>query len=308
MKLAHAFLVAVLLPVIFGACSKRNDPVALCKDIEKAGGASGCAKSGVAGSTWQGATAAAAFKEPGTGAHKGTVLVYADEEKFRSVRKYVQENEALVASTTRVYVRDDTRTIVLLDVGYADADRVEKALDLIVLAAPPPPAQTGLPIAAPTATATATATATVTAMSTESATASRLGATITFPDCEWIVMEARDAGKILKSNSEYNEESKTTEGRFIQVHYKVTNKTSKEEMILDRPKIVDQKGREFGPVDMETFYVPKKAKSIGLDTLQPSIAKEYWTVIEVAADSRDLAFRVHGFTLIGPSRDVALGL
>ena len=303
MKSTRACLVAVLLPMIFGACSKRNDPVALCKDIEKAGGASGCAKSAVSGSTWQGATAAAQFNEPGTGAHKGTVLVYADEEKFRSVRKYVQEHEALVTSTTRVYVRDDTRTLVLLDVAYADADRVEKSLDLIVLAAPPPPAQTALPTAAPTVVTTATATATETAPAT-----SKLGVPVAFSDCEWIVIEARDAGKTLKSNSEFNEESKTTEGRLIQVHYKVTNNTSKEEMILDRPKIVDAKGRQFGPIDMESFFIPRKTKSIGLDTLQPSIAKEYWTVIEVPADSRDLAFRVHGFTLLGPTRDVPLGL
>jgi hypothetical protein len=302
MKLAHACLF-----VLFAACSKRNDPVALCKDIEKAGAASGCAKSAVSGSTWQGATSAAQFAEPGTGAHKGTVLVYTDEEKFRSVRKYVQENEGTVAAKTRVLVKDDTRTLVLLDVGYADADRVEKALDLIVLAAPPPPAQTALP----TAVATSTATTTGAATSTESAPSStaRLGERITLSDSEWIVMEARDAGKSLKSTSEFVEETKTTEGRLIQVHYKVTNNTSREQMILDRPKIVDQKGRQFGPVDMESFYVPKKTKTIGLDTLQPSLPKEYWTVIEVPADSRDLAFRVHGFDLVGgASRDVPLGL
>jgi hypothetical protein len=302
MKLSHAAVFAVLL-----ACSKRNDPVALCKDIEKAGGASGCAKSAVSGATWQGATSAAQFSEPGTGAHKGTVLVYTDDEKFRSVRKYVQEHEAEVATTTRVFVRDDTRTLVLVDVAYADADRVQHALDLIVLASPSPAAQTGLPSTVPTTAATTVATATTATMA-ESTFGAKLGIPVTFSDCEWIVVEARNAGKELKSNSEFNEDTKTTEGRLIQVHYKVTNNTSKEEMILDRPKIVDQKGREFGPIDMESFYVPKKSKTIGLDTLQPSIAKEYWTVIEVPADAHELAFRVHGFSLVGPTRDVPLGL
>ena len=304
MKLAHVFFVAMLL-----ACSKRNDPVALCKDIEKAGAASGCAKSGVSGSTWQGATAAASFNEPGTGAHKGTVLVYADDEKFSKVRKYVQDNEALVASTSRVYVRDDTRTIVLVDVAYADADRVQRALDMIVLASPPPPALTAVAATAPTAAATSS---TPTVVATESSTlfgsGSKLGERVSFADCDWVVMEARDAGRELKSNSEFNEETKETSGRFIQVHYKLTNTSSKEEMLLDRPKIIDAKGREFGPVDMESFFVPRKAKTVGLDTLQPSLPKEYWTVIEVAADARDLAFRVHGFDLLGPKRDVPLGL
>jgi len=303
MKRAGSFFLFALLV----ACSKRNDPVALCKDIEKAGAASGCAKSAVSGATWQGASSAAQFSEPGTGAHKGTVLVYSDEEKFRSVRKYVQENEATVAAKTRVYVRDETRTLVLLDVGYADADRVEKSLDLIVLAAPPPAAQ-ALAGAPPTTTTIATTPATATTTMAETTFGAKLGTPVSFADSEWIVIEARDAGKELKSNSEFNEETKITTGRFIQVHYKVTNKGSKEEMLLDRPKVVDGKGRQFGPVDMETFYVPKKAKSIGLDTLQPSIPKEYWTVIEVAADARDLSFRVHGFDLLGASKDVPLGL
>jgi hypothetical protein len=308
MKPVHVFAFAVLV-----ACSKRNDPVALCKDIEKAGAASGCAKTGVSGATWQGASAAAQFSEPGTGAHKGTVLVYPDEEKFRSVRKYVQDHEAEVTAKTRVYVRDDTRTLVLLDVAYADADRVEKSLDLIVLAAPPPPTPSAVPTIASTTTATSTATATATTPDTTDdtegpPTRARLGETITLSDSTWVVLEARDAGKVLASNSEFNEETKTTTGRFIQVHYRITNNGTKEEMLLDRPKLVDQKGRQFGPVDMETFYIPRKAKTVGLDTIQPSLPKEYWTVIEVPADSRDLAFRVHTFSLLGPTRDVPLGL
>ena len=102
-----------------------------------------------------------------------------------------------------------------------------------------------------------------------------------------------------------NEEEKKTEGRFVQIHYKVTNKGKKEEMLLDRPKVVDDKGREFGPIDMESFYVPAKAKTIGLDTLQPSMPKEYWTVIEVPADAKSLKFQVHGFSLLlDPVRSV----
>ena len=136
----------------------------------------------------------------------------------------------------------------------------------------------------------------------------KMGETVTFDDSEWIVVEAKDAGKKIKSNSEFNEEEKSTEGRFIQVHYKVTNKGKKEEMLLDRPKVVDDKGREFGPIDMESFYVPAKAKTIGLDTLQPSMPKEYWTVIEVPADAKSLKLEVHGFSLLGDKKNVDLGL
>ncbi len=144
--------------------------------------------------------------------------------------------------------------------------------------------------------------------SSSSSSTAKLGETVTFDDSEWIVIEAKDAGKSIKSNSEFNEEEKKSEGRFIQVHYKVTNKGKKEEMLLDRPKIVDDKGREFGPIDMESFYVPAKAKTIGLDTLQPSMPKEYWTVIEVPADAKNLKFQVHGFSLLGDKKNVDLGI
>ncbi|HEY1955019.1 MAG TPA: hypothetical protein VGH28_05390 [Polyangiaceae bacterium] len=144
--------------------------------------------------------------------------------------------------------------------------------------------------------------------SSSSTGTAKMGETVTFDDSEWIVIEAKDAGKSIKSNSEFNEEEKKTEGRFIQVHYKVTNKGKKEEMLLDRPKIVDDKGREFGPIDMESFYVPAKAKTIGLDTLQPSMPKEYWTVIEVPADAKTLKFQVHGFSLLGDKKNVDLGM
>lgn len=141
-----------------------------------------------------------------------------------------------------------------------------------------------------------------------SSSTAKLGETVTFDDSEWIVMEAKDLGKSIKSNSEFNEEQKKSDGRFVQVHYKVTNKGKKEEMLLDRPKVVDDKGREFGPIDMESFYVPAKAKTIGLDTLQPSMPKEYWTVIEVPADAKALKFQVHGFSLLGDKKNVDIGL
>lgn len=136
----------------------------------------------------------------------------------------------------------------------------------------------------------------------------KMGETVKFDDSEWVVVEAKDVGKTMKSNSEFNDEEKKTDGRFIQVHYKVTNNGKKEEMLLDRPKIVDDKQREFGPIDMESFYVPAKTKSIGLDTLPPSMPREYWTVIEVPADAKGLKFQLHGFGLLGDKKTVDLGL
>jgi hypothetical protein len=141
-----------------------------------------------------------------------------------------------------------------------------------------------------------------------SASTSKIGETVTFDDSDWVVTEAKDAGKSLKSNSEFNEEEKKTEGKFVQIHYKVTNKGKKEEMLLDPPKVVDDKGREFGHIEMESSYVPAKGKTITLDTIQPSMSKEYWTVVEVPADAKGLKFQIHGFSLLGDKKSVDLGM
>ena len=143
--------------------------------------------------------------------------------------------------------------------------------------------------------------------SSSSSTVAKMGDTVTFDDAEWIVIEAKDAGKTIKPNSEF-EQDKKTEGRFIEVHFKVTNKDKKEQMLFEPPKIVDDKGREFGPIDMQSSYVPAKAKTIGLDSLQPSMPKEYWTVIEVPADAKNLKFQVHGFSLLSEKKQVDIGI
>ena len=136
----------------------------------------------------------------------------------------------------------------------------------------------------------------------------KIGDTITFDDSEWVVVEAKDSGKSIKSNNEFNPEEKKTDGRFISVHYKLTNKGKKEEMLFNHPKIIDGQNREFGPIEMEGFYVPKSAKTVGLETLQPSLPKEFWTVIEVPADAKSLKFQVHGFSLLGDKKTVDLAL
>jgi hypothetical protein len=136
----------------------------------------------------------------------------------------------------------------------------------------------------------------------------RVDKTVAFDDVQWVVIEARDAGQSVKSNSELNDEEKRTTGRFVMIHYKLTNLGKKEEMLLDRPKVQDDRGREFGPIDMESFYVPVHAKTVGLDTIQPSLPKEYWTVVEVAPDATHLKFVIHGFSLTSRHELVELGI
>lgn len=140
-----------------------------------------------------------------------------------------------------------------------------------------------------------------------SSAASKMGDTVTFDDSDWIVVDAKDLGKNLVSNLD-PDDKKTTDGKFVQVHFKVTNKGKKEEMVLDPPKVLDDKGREFGPVDMQSFYVPKNAKTLALDSLPPSMQREYYTIIEVPADAKTLKFEIHGLGMFGDKKTVDLGI
>lgn len=134
----------------------------------------------------------------------------------------------------------------------------------------------------------------------------KLNEVVTFDDAQWVVVEAKDLGKTLKSHDS-KEEDKTTKGRFVEVHYKVTNKTDKEQMLVDPPKIVDDKNNELAALETEAFYVPANAKALGLSTLLPNVTNEFWTVIEAPADAKGLKFQVRS---IAPSKtkNVDLGL
>src|SRR5262249_44508098 len=65
--------------------------------------------------------------------------------------------------------------------------------------------------------------------------------TLVFNDSTWVVLEAKDLGKVLKP-TEAGDEERKTEGRFILVRYKITN-TSKKVVWLPEadPPLVDDK-------------------------------------------------------------------
>src|SRR5882757_7418261 len=57
--------------------------------------------------------------------------------------------------------------------------------------------------------------------------------TATLPDSTWQVIEASDGGKEITSNSEFcPNEKQQTDGRFVFVHFEVTNRTTKEQIVL----------------------------------------------------------------------------
>jgi len=136
----------------------------------------------------------------------------------------------------------------------------------------------------------------------------KIGDTVKFDDSEWVVIEAKDVGKTLKSNSVGNTDEKKATGRFIQIHYKVTNTGKQEQMVFKHPKVIDGAKKEFEALEDESNYVPAKTSTIGLVTLVPNVMKEYWSVIDVGADSKTLKLRLHPIALIGDEKDVDLNL
>ncbi len=99
-----------------------------------------------------------------------------------------------------------------------------------------------------------------------------------------------------------------TEGKFVFVHFKVTNKSNKEERLFEGPKVRDSKGREFKAHDHEYAYLPANAKSISLEALPSSLTREFWSVYEVAPDSTGLMFGAREVAFAGVEKTVALGL
>ncbi len=167
----------------------------------------------------------------------------------------------------------------------------------IVLPPPPTSAQTAPPIepASPT-----------------HGTHVKIGKTVTLGDTVWVIVEATDWGKTVTGNSNLEPDMPhgdgTTDGRFVGVHYKLTNLGAAERMIEGVPKIVDERGREFGPMDMESLYVPEQAKTVSLATLPPHEQKEFWTVIALPPDAVKLRFEVWNFSAPDDKSLIPLGL
>jgi len=136
----------------------------------------------------------------------------------------------------------------------------------------------------------------------------RIGDAVKFDDSEWVVLDVNDAGKVLESTSAINHETRKTEGRFVIVHYKVTNSTKDEQMLITPPKIVDKKGDGVEHIAMESFFLPPSEKTVALDTLEPNQPREYWTVFDVPAGATGLQCEFHALAAFGQKREVDLKL
>lgn len=124
---------------------------------------------------------------------------------------------------------------------------------------------------------------------------------------EWTITEVVDRGSRLKNTVLGNELS--TQGRYIQVRFKITNKSSKEGFFLARPKLVDDKGREFAHIGYSSDYVtPGGAGESMVDAKIPaSMTKDFYEIFEVAADADGLKLKAYDFGFSPKSKNAPLG-
>lgn len=142
--------------------------------------------------------------------------------------------------------------------------------------------------------------------STTTTTAGKLGSAITVGDAEWTVLDIVNRGSAMKANESYEKDAATT-GSFVQVRFKVTNKSKKEGVMGEIPKLVDATGREFGTFETASSFRPKDTTGVFLDKVQPSMTKEFTEIYEVPAGVTTVSLKAHDFGLFGSDKTIALG-
>jgi hypothetical protein len=141
---------------------------------------------------------------------------------------------------------------------------------------------------------------------TTTTTAGKLGTATTVGDAEWTVLDIVNRGTTMKANESYEKDAVTT-GTFIQVHFKIGNKSKKEGVMGDVPKLVDTTGREFGTIETASSFRPKDTNGVFLDKLQPSATKEFTEIYELPAGVTSVSMKAHDFGLFGSDKTIELG-
>lgn len=141
---------------------------------------------------------------------------------------------------------------------------------------------------------------------TTTTTAGKIGSAVTVGDAEWTVLDIVNRGTNMKANESYEKDAVTT-GTYVQVHFKITNKSKKEGVMGDVPKLVDTTGREFGTIETASSFRPKDTNGVFLDKLQPSMTKEFTEIYELPAGVTSVSLKAHDFGLFGSDKKIELG-
>ena len=138
----------------------------------------------------------------------------------------------------------------------------------------------------------------------------KINDTVSLSDSEWSVVKATDMGSTLKGDEDEGTENKTSEGKFVYVRYRVTNKTKGNEEIIFTPTLQDSKGRNFEQTDDASDYLPKGEKTMDLEQLPSGVPKTFSAIFEVPKDATGLLFLTRSITaVVAPElKAIELGL
>ena len=135
-----------------------------------------------------------------------------------------------------------------------------------------------------------------------------IGDTVDFGDSSWVVQSARELGSILPKKNLFVKD-RTSEGKFIYVRFKVTNRTNEEEQIAFSPAVRDSKGRRYEEMDETEMYLPEGETGITLEALPASLSKTFSAIFEVPKDSEGVVFLARSLGFLDKvEKSVALNL
>jgi hypothetical protein len=136
---------------------------------------------------------------------------------------------------------------------------------------------------------------------------SDVGKTVELDDSSWTLLDASDIGNSIEPTARYaHGEHLETTGRFIQIRYRVVNRNTIGSVMFFWPKIVDDRGRMFGPPENEAEYVPIGTKIGVRATFHPLEDREFVTIIKIPCESVRLDVRFAGLGLWGTYANLKL--
>ncbi|MBK7781502.1 MAG: DUF4352 domain-containing protein [Ardenticatenia bacterium] len=118
--------------------------------------------------------------------------------------------------------------------------------------------------------------------------AAKIGDAVAFDDTTWTVTAAENKGQKLESDNQFIKSPETT-GAFWQVEVKVAN-TGSDAYMIQKPKVVDDKGREFDTSSDALMILGDKACL--LESINPGLEKSCTWIYEVPADAAGLGLAI----------------
>ena len=135
----------------------------------------------------------------------------------------------------------------------------------------------------------------------------KMGEDVRVDEVRWRMLSAEDLGDTLSSDNRFVD-SKTTSGRFIQIHFEIEN-LSNDMLTFGGVDLVDNRGREYASYSESFMFLPDEEECSFIENLNPNIPKICTVIYEVAADAAGLKIVASDLKIFGSDeKEIDLGL